>query len=200
MKKAGACFGVTGGYERPMWYATDGQKPEYEYSYNYQNWYPAVEYETKNTRENVGLFDLTAFSKYDLKGKNVYFELQKLCTANIKNKPGKTTYTQMLNKDGGIETDLTVICFSKEHFRIITSAANRERDKFHILKHLSKDIDFKDVTDNIACFGLFGPKSIDLLQKLTKDNISKNSINFGSFKEIQINNVQVIITKIVLCW
>ena len=36
----------------------DGQKPEYEYSYNYQNWYPAVEYETKNTRENVGLFIL----------------------------------------------------------------------------------------------------------------------------------------------
>ena len=137
----------------------NGQKPEYEYSYNYQNWYPAVEYETKNTRENVGLFDLTAFSKYDLKGKNVHFELQKLCTANIKNEPGKTTYTQMLNEDGGIETDLTVVCFDKEYFRIITSAANRERDKFHILKHLSQDIDFKDVTDDIACLGLFGPKS-----------------------------------------
>ena len=188
MKKAGACFGVTGGYERPMWYATNGEKPEYEYSYNYQNWYPAVEYETKNTRENVGLFDLTAFSKYDLKGKNVHFELQKLCTANIKNEPGKTTYTQMLNEDGGIETDLTVVCFGKEYFRIITSAANRERDKFHILKYLSQDIDFKDVTDDIACFGLFGPKSRDLLQKLTKDDISKENIKFASFKEIQINN------------
>ena len=196
MKKAGACFGVTGGYERPMWYATNGQKPEYEYSYNYQNWYPAVEYETKNTRENVGLFDLTAFSKYDLKGKNVHFELQKLCTANIKNEPGKTTYTQMLNKDGGIETDLTVICFDKEYFRIITSAANRERDKFHILKHLSQDIDFKDVTDDIACFGLFGPKSGDLLQKLTKDNISRNVINFASFKKIQIDNIDVIVQRL----
>ncbi len=39
-----------------------------KYSYNYQNWYPAVEFETKNARKNVGLFDLTAFSKYDLKG------------------------------------------------------------------------------------------------------------------------------------
>ena len=196
MKKAGACFGVTGGYERPMWYATNGQKPEYEYSYNYQNWYPAVEYETKNTRENVGLFDLTAFSKYDLKGKNVHFELQKLCTANIKNEPGKTTYTQMLNEDGGIETDLTVVCFDKEYFRIITSAANRERDKFHILKHLSQDIDFKDVTDDIACFGLFGPKSGDLLQKLTKDNISRNVINFASFKKIQIDNIDVIVQRL----
>ncbi len=191
MKKAGACFGVSGGYERPMWYATNGQKPKYEYSYNYQNWYPAVEYETKNTRENVGMFDLTAFSKYDLKGNNVHFELQKLCTANIKSEPGKTTYTQMLNKDGGIETDLTVVCFSKEYFRIITSAANRERDKFHILKYLSSDIDFKDVTDDIGCFGLFGPKSGYLLQKLTKGDISKSIINFASFKKIQINNIDI---------
>ncbi len=196
MKKAGACFGVTGGYERPMWYATNGQSPEYEYSYNYQNWYPAVEYETKNTRENVGLFDLTAFSKYDLKGKNIHFELQKLCTANIKNEIGRTTYTQMLNEDGGIETDLTVICFGKEYFRIITSAANRERDKFHILKYLSQDIDFKDVTDDIACLGLFGPKSLDLLQKLTKDDISKKNINFASFKEIKINNVSIILQRL----
>ncbi len=196
MKKAGACFGVTGGYERPMWYATNGQKPEYKYSYNYQNWYPAVEHETKNTRENVGLFDLTAFSKYDLKGKNVHFELQKLCTANVKNETGKTTYTQMLNEDGGIETDLTVACFGKEYFRIITSAANRERDKFHILKYLSPDIDFKDVTDEIACFGLFGPKSRDLLQKLTNDDISKENIQFASFKEIQINNANVVLQRL----
>ena len=196
MKKAGACFGVSAGYERPMWYAPNGQKPEYEYSYNYQNWYPAVEYETKNTRENVGLFDLTAFAKYDLKGKNVHFELQKLCTANIKNEPGKTTYTQMLNVDGGIETDLTVVCFGKEYFRIITSAANRERDKFHILKYLSQEIDFKDVTDDIACFGLFGPKSADLLQKLTKDDILKENINFASFKEIQISNVNIILQRL----
>ena len=53
----------------------------------------------------------------------------------------------MLNKDGGIETDLTVVCLDKNYFRIITSAANREHDKFHILKHLSKEIEFKDVTD-----------------------------------------------------
>ena len=196
MKKAGACFGVTGGYERPMWFAINGEKPEYQYSYNYQNWYPAVEYETINTRKNVGLYDLTAFSKYDLKGKNVHYELQRLCTANIKNDPGKTSYTQMLNEDGGIETDLTVVCITKEHFRVITSAANRERDKFHILRHLSNEIDFKDVTDNIACFGLFGPKSIDLLRKLTKDDILKDSINFASFKKVQIDNIDILAQRL----
>ena len=102
----------------------------------------------------------------------------------------------MLNQDGGIETDLTVVCFSKDHFRIITSAANRERDKFHILKHLSNDIELKDVTDEVACFGLFGPKSIDLLQRLTKDDISNEKIKFASFKKIQINNIDIIAQRL----
>ena len=141
------------------------------------------------------MFDLTAFSKYDLKGNNVHHELQKICTANIKNDPGRTTYTQMLNQDGGIETDLTVVCFSKDHFRIITSAANRERDKFYILKHLCDDIELKDVTDEIACFGLFGPKSIDLLQRLTKDDISNEKIKFASFKN-KINNIEIIAQRL----
>ena len=191
LKKAGACFGVSSGYERPMWFAKKNEKPEIKYSYNYQNWYPSVEFETKNTKENVGLFDLTAFSKYDLKGEKVHNELQKICTANIKNEIGKTTYTQMLNEDGGIETDLTVVCLDKNYFRIVTSAANRERDKFHILKHINEEIDFKDVTDEIACFGVFGPKSRKLMSKLSTDDFSKESFKFGNSKNVTINNKKV---------
>ena len=196
LKKAGACFGQSSGYERPMWFARNNEKPEFQYSYNYQNWYPAVNFETNNARKNVGLFDLTAFSKYDLKGEKTHDELQKICTANIKNEIGKTTYTQMLNKDGGIEADLTVVCLDKNYFRIISSAANRERDKFHILKHLSKDVEFIDVTDEVACFGLFGPKSRDLMSKLSDEDFSNESIKFGNFKKIKINNKSVIAQRL----
>jgi len=191
LRKAGACFGESSGYERPLWFAKQNEKPEIKYSYNYQNWYPAVEFETKNTKKNVGLFDLTAFSKYDLKGEKAHSELQKICTANVKSEIGRTTYTQMLNEDGGIETDLTVICLDRNHFRIITSAANREHDKFYILKHLSKEVIFKDVTDEIACFGVFGPKSRDLMSKLSNDNFSKENFKFGNGKKITINDKEV---------
>ena len=78
----------------------------------------------------------------------------------------------MLNEAGGIETDLTVICLDKNYFRIVSSAAVRTHDKAHILKHLSKDIKFIDVTDELNCFGVFGPNSRDLLSKLTTDDIS----------------------------
>ena len=191
LKKAGACFGVSGGYERPMWFALNNNKPEYKYSYNYQNWYPSAEFETKNTTKNIGLFDLTPFSKFELKGENAHEELQKLCTANVKNEIGKCTYTQMLNPDGGIETDLTVVCLERNHFRIISSAATRERDKFHIKKYLSNNLELKDVTDDYCVLGIFGPNSRSLMQDLSKDDFSNENFGFANSKYISIDNIKI---------
>ena len=191
LKKAGACFGQSGEYERPMWYALNGAKSNYEYSFSYQNWYPSAEYECTNTIKNVGLFELTPFSKYEVKGEKAYSDLQILCTANIKNEVGKCTYTHMLNEGGGIETDLTVVCLKKNHFRIISSAAVRTHDKYHILKYLSKETEFKDVTDELICLGVFGPKSRDLLSKISDENFSNEKFKFATGKNIKINSKKV---------
>ena len=191
LKEIGACFGQSGEYERPMWYALFETKPYYEYSFNYQNWYPSAEYECKNTVENVGLFELSPFSKYELKGERAYEELQRLCTANIKNEIGKCTYTHMLNEGAGIEADLTVVCIEKNHFRIISSAAVRTHDKAHIQKHLSKNVEFKDVTDDLICLGIFGPKSRHLLSQITNEDLSNNNFKFGTGKNIKLGSINV---------
>ena len=160
LKSFGACFGVSSGYERPMWFAQDGEKADYEYSYNYQNWYPSVEYETRNSVKNVGLFDLTPFSKFEIKSDKAYENLQRICSANVKNEAGKCTYTQMLNEDGGIEADLTVVCLDQNHFRIITSASNRERDKFHISKYLSSEVVLEDITESCLLYTSPSPRDL----------------------------------------
>ena len=97
----------------------------------------------------------------------------------------------MLNPEGGIETDLTIVCIDNNHFRIISSAATRERDKFHIKKHLSKDIELKDITDDLCVFGLFGPKSRDLMKTISKDNFDNDNFKFGSAKYITIEGVKI---------
>ncbi len=191
LKKAGACFGVSGGYERPMWFALNGDSPKYDYGYEYQNWYPSVEFETKNASKNVGLFELSPFSKFEIKGETSYEELQRICTANIKNEIGKSTYTQMLNTDGGIEADLTVICLDKNYFRIISSAATREREKFYIRKHLSTKLKLNDVTDDYCVLGLFGPKSRELISKISKNDFTNNNFTFGSGKLINISSKEI---------
>ena len=191
LKSFGACFGVSAGYERPMWFALDGEKAEYDYSYNYQNWYPSVEYETNNTLTNVGLYDLSPFSKFEIKSEKAHQDLQRICTSNIKQEPGKCTYTHMLNKDGGIETDLTVVCIKKNHFRIISSAATRERDKFHIKKYLSEGVELIDITDDYCVFGIFGPKSRFLLQDLSSDDFSNKNFKFANSKYIEISSTKI---------
>ena len=188
--KSGACFGVSGGYERPMWFSLNKSKPKYVYSYNFQNWYPSAEFETKNCRQNVGVFDLTPFSKFEIKGENAHEELQKIFTANIKNEKGICTYTQMLNPDAGIEGDVTVVCLDKNYFRIISSAATRERDKFHINKYLKKNL-LIDVTEDYCVLGIFGPKSRDLMETLSKNNFSNENFKFSTGKEIKIKSKKI---------
>ncbi len=191
LKSFGACFGASAGYERPMWFALDGEKAEYEYSYNYQNWYPSVEYETNNTLSNVGLYDLSPFSKFEIKSKKAHQDLQRICTSNIKHEVGKCTYTHMLNKDGGIETDLTVVCIDQNHFRIISSAATRERDKFHIKKYLSEGVELIDITDDYCVFGIFGPKSRLLMQDLSSVDFSNENFKFANSKYIEIDGTKI---------
>ncbi|WP_415299459.1 GcvT family protein [Candidatus Pelagibacter sp. Uisw_134_02] len=196
LKKIGACFGVSGEYERPMWYALNNEKAEYKYSFGYQNWYPAVKAETKNTVINVGLYELSPFSKYELKGENAHSELQRICTANIKNEIGRSTYTQMLNEAGGIEADLTVICIEKNHYRIISSAATRTHDRAHIAKYLSSSLEFNDITDDLVCLGIFGPKSRNLISKISKDDFSNEKFKFGNGKFVIIGKKKVWVQRL----
>tara|TARA_Y100000588_G_C14029284_1_gene827904 strand:+ start:18 stop:887 length:870 start_codon:yes stop_codon:yes gene_type:complete len=97
----------------------------------------------------------------------------------------------MLNEDGGIEADLTTVCLGKNNFRIITGAANREHDKFHIEKHLSEDVKLLDITDDYCVLGVFGPKSRNLMKDLSNDDYSNENFKFGTAKYITINNNQI---------
>ena len=102
----------------------------------------------------------------------------------------------MLNEGAGIETDLTVVCLEKDHFRIISSAVVRTHDKAHILKYLSSDVEFKDVTDELICLGIFGPKSRDLLSKITSEDLSNENFKFGTGKNINLNSSDIWVQRL----
>jgi len=191
LKGKGACFGQSAAYERPMWYSLNGKDTNYIYSYGYQNWYESAKHETINARKNVALFELSPFAKFELNGEKTHSSLQYICANNIKNEIGSITYTQMLNSKGGIEADLTVTCVDKNKFRIVTGSGVRVHDKKHILKHLDKSIEFKDITDNIACLGIFGPKSRDLVSKIFGKHFSNNDFKFGTGKKIIFNDIEM---------
>ncbi len=191
LKEKGACFGQVAAFESPLWYALNGEKPEFSYSFGYQNWYKSAEHETKKTREDVGFFELTPFAKFEIEGNKTHSSLQYLCANNIKDIPGSITYTQMLNTKGGIETDLSVTCISENKFRVVTGSAVREHDKKHILKYLDNSLTFNDITEDYSCFGIFGPKSRQLLSEIFGNEFENNNFKFGTGKFLKIENIHI---------
>ena len=191
LENKGACFGQVAGFESPMWFAINGDKPEFEYSFGYQNWYKSAKHETISTRKNVGFFELTPFAKFEIEGTKAHSSLQYLSANNIKNDLGSITYTQMLNNNGGIEADLSVTCMEHNKFRVITGSGVREHDKKHILKYLDKSILFNDITENFACFGIFGPKSRALLTEIFGKEFENEKFPFGKGKFLKLDNIEI---------
>ena len=101
------------------------------------------------------------------------------------------TYTQMLNSRGGIECDFTVTRFSEELFWIVTGTAFGNHDREWIRRHLPDDgsAGVRDVTPAWACFGIWGPRSRDLLAPLTTQSLSNEEFPYMTAREITVADV-----------
>ncbi|MBT8201268.1 MAG: FAD-dependent oxidoreductase [Acidimicrobiia bacterium] len=184
---AGAVWGETAGWERPNWYAPDGVARVYEYSYGKQNWVEHSMSECRAVREAVGLFDQTSFAKYSVKGPDAAAMLNQISGNNIDKEVGDVTYTQWLNKKGGIEADLTVTRIAETEFLVVTAAASRTRD-FALLRRVSegRDVETRDITEELAVLGVMGPGSRGLLDELTDAGLDNNDFPFGTFRRIDV--------------
>lgn len=198
LESANANFGSKMGWERANFFAPEGAKPQIEYAWGKQNWLPWSAAEQGNTRTNVTVFDQTSFSKHLLKGRGAEEALQWLCTADVAVPVGRSVYTGLLNARGTYESDLTVTRVAADEYLIVSSAATTERDKNHIRKNMPHGVDATliDVTSSMAVFGVMGPRSRELLAKLTNADLSNNGFSFGESHEIELGYSTVRATRI----
>jgi 4-methylaminobutanoate oxidase (formaldehyde-forming) len=196
-KAMGACFGEVAGWERPNWYAPKGVLPKYEYSYGRQNWFAYAGEDVKATRERVALYDLSTFAKFLLVGRDAETLLQRVSCADIGSE-GRATYTQWLNEKGGIEADLTVTRISATRFMVVTAAATSTRDWYYLKDRIEPgmDVELIDMTTAHAALGVMGPKSRELLARVTDADLSNAAFPFGSSKHVVIGNAKVRATRI----
>lgn len=189
----GAVHGEVAGWERPNWYAPEGVKPEYEYSYGRQNWFPFSAEEHRNVRENVGFYDLTSLAKFKVSGPDAEHLLQRLCCADVAVAPGKLVYTQWLNERAGIEADLTVIKIADEEFMITTACVSHVKDWSWLLNHVEPGakVKIEDVTDDFGVIALQGPNSRALFQQLTDEDLSNAAFPFGTGRWMTAGGVKL---------
>ncbi len=192
LKAHRAVFGSKLGWERPNWFAPEGMEPRDVFSMGRQNWFAPVGEEHKHVRESVGIFDQSSFAKYELTGKDAAAALDWICANDVAKPVGRLTYTQLLNSRGGIEADLTVARIAEDHFYIVTGTGFRTHDAAWIADHLPDgDAQLTDITEDWGTLSLMGPKSRDVLARVTDADVSNATFPFGHVREISIAGTTV---------
>ena len=193
----GAVFGVVAGWERANWFATAGVEPRYVYTYGRPSWFPCAAAEHRAVREAVGIFDQSSLAKLLVQGPDAAAALQRLCANDVDVAPGRIVYTQMLNARGGIECDLTVTRLADDAYLVVTIAASATHDADWIRRGLDgARVSLTDVTSAYTVLGVMGPRSRDLLARLTSADLSNAAFPFGTTREMDLSAAMVRATRI----
>ncbi|MEM7342594.1 MAG: glycine cleavage T C-terminal barrel domain-containing protein [Actinomycetota bacterium] len=190
----GAAFAELAGWERPMFYARPdiGVTADHHDGWGIGQWHAANAVEHRAVRERVGVFDLTSFAKFDVRGPDAAEILDVLSAGAVDGDVGRSVYTQWLNEAGGIEADLTVSRLGDHHFRVIGGAATRRRD-LDTLERATADRNaiVTDLTSALACIAVMGPEAPALLAHLTDVDLSLDAFPFSTNRVIDVADAPV---------
>ena len=200
-KNQGAVFGEKSGWERVNYYQrTNGDESLRPNGWAGKNWNSSVRVEHLATRNSAALFDESSFSKFIVSGERVGEFLNWVCANDVVKDVGRTVYTQALNSRGGIESDYTVTRISEDEYFIVTGTAFGTHDRGWLEKRAREDgftgIAIRDVTEQLACFGLWGPSARAILETLTTADLSNRAFPFMHSREIEVAGTKVRATRI----
>lgn len=193
----GALFGSKFGWERPNWFRTKGisaaELPSFE---SKPGWFDAVAGETRAIREGVALIDQTSFSKYEISGPGAQEALNRIAANDLSGQPGRAVYSQLCNRDGGIEADLTFVHVEADRFLMVTGSGFGVRDASWVRRHLPDDVKLRDMSGAYAVLNICGPKSRAVLQSVSGQDLSNREFPFLTARGIDVGLASVLAVRI----
>ncbi|MDQ2951738.1 MAG: FAD-dependent oxidoreductase, partial [Chloroflexota bacterium] len=205
-KELGATFFEAAGWERPQWYESNAplleefgdrvtrRTAEWECRW----WSPIINAEHLAMRERAGIFDLSAFTIFDIVGPGALQSVQCVALRQMDVPVGRVVYTPVLSPNGGFKSDLTIMRLDEEHFRVVTGGAAGMSDRKWFRDHLPADgsAQLADFTPSLTTIGLWGPRARDILSSATSDDVSNEGFKFGTCRTIEVDTLRVLGSRI----
>ena len=194
----GAYFVSLSGWEMPNWFAPDGPKPEVRAEFGRQDWFHLSAAEHRATRDSVGLFDKTFMGKFIVQGRDAEMVLNRISANSVSVPIGTNIYTQWLNAQGGIISDLTITRIAQEEFLLVTGDVLQRITPAWIKRHTEAG-EFcatADVTSAYTILSLQGPRSRDLLASITGADLSTEALPYRSSAMVEIGYARIRIVRI----
>lgn len=217
MKDLGAVFGSVFGWERPNWFApkdyalteADLNRPDVllnhnhpdvagepireKWSFRRSNYFEHVGNECRHVMEHVGLQDMSAFAKCRISGPGAEAWLDGLLTNAVPRKVGRVTLSYLLTARGGVRSEFTVYKESSQSYYLVSAGAYERHDQDYLKKALPADgsVTFERLTTAMGVLVLAGPKSRDVLARLTRADLSNEAFPWLTGQRISIGAAPV---------
>jgi len=188
LKRMGAVFGQRYGWERANWFAPAGVAAKDDWSFRRTNWFEHVGNECRRLRERVGVIDLTPFTKHLVRGPGAEAWLDSLVANKVPAKIGRMALSHALTKRGGIRSEFTITKLGEEFFYVVSAGAAERYDSDLLAKRLPRDgsVSLQNITTARGCFVVAGPRSRDVLAKLTDTKLDNESFPWLTGQETEV--------------
>jgi heterotetrameric sarcosine oxidase gamma subunit len=198
LAEAGAYFGSYAGWEYPDWFAPEGVQPQVEYTWGRQNWFEYAAAEHQAAREGVILMDYSVMGKLLVQGRDAESALNWICANNVAVPVGRCVYTQWLNERGRIEADLTVTRMAEDQYLVLTGDGTITAVQAWLKRNIPPDahVSVTNVTSAYSVLNIQGPKSRDLLSRVTNADMSNEAFPFLTLQEIDIGYAPVLALRV----
>ena len=214
LKKMGGVFGSVYGWERANWFAPAGYEvPEDQlgvgvdvitnhnhappledgrivekWSFRRSNYFEHVGIEVKNVQQNVGVLDMSPFAKMEVSGPGARDWLESIFANAIPKKRGRIALCHLLTIHGGVKAEFTVYEWAPGRFYLVSAGAYEAYDHDVLRKLAPADgsVRLAQITQKLGVLVLAGPRSRDVLKKLTRTCLENKDFPWLSGKEISV--------------
>ncbi len=222
MKALGAVFGSVFGWERPNWFAPEGYalteadlaRPDVllsdnhpvvpgepireKWSFRRSNYFDHVGNECRHVHEKVGLQDMSAFAKCEISGPGAETWLDQLLTNAVPKKVGRVSLSYLLTARGGVRCEFTVCKMAPQRYYLVSAGALERHDHDYLKKAMPQDgsVSFERLTTAMGVLVLAGPRSRDVLKKLTDADLSNEAFPWLTGKQMSIGVALVVALRV----
>jgi len=184
----GAVWGQRYGWERPNWFAPEGVERKDVWSFRRSNYFEHVGNECRAVRDGVALIDLTSFTKHLVTGPGAADYLAGLVCRKLPVKIGRINLAHALTAKGGVRSEFTIMREGEEQYFLVSSGAAERFDNDYLTKHLPDDgsVRLDNITTANGCFVVVGPKSRELMSRVSDADFSNEAFPWLTGQSIQL--------------
>jgi dimethylglycine dehydrogenase len=191
-----AVFGAGYGLEQVNYFAPEGEELFETPSFRRSNAFDPTGEECRAVRTAVGINEIHNFGKYEVTGTDAETWLSRIM-ANRMPQEGRIVLTPMLSPKGRLLGDFTVAKLGPERFQLTASSVAQAYHMRWFEAHLPEaGVAIRNISLDRVGFQIAGPKARELLQRVTRSDVSNEAFRFLSARQIEVGLVPAIVCRI----